>query len=494
MVVKPSKHAAVSLQVTTVLIFCMHHIAGLPNLGDYILSSSLRIALRFCSLLAKVAEEGAWSAFPVTIILMEWLSSQSRALHIICTEKTLGIIFSEFCERVAALDMFILNKNMDNDLNRNSQLSQQDNISRPADKAQWEDHELLGFVPLASTHLRLDFSSPLPGYGVFDLTTYSCWKLRYSDALQKLGKSVGNGLCGCPDLRHINFGTEESNENPSLREWIEKTFFSVGVLSDLAHSKKVEAQCIAEGGDFHNQVVSSSEHDRENANLHDQQRSSKSIVDALLFEASTKMIVQSDEVMDHCNSEPAAVTEPLALARATLKLNDDLPTAANPDKVENALGIGSKSKPCDVGCGTTPPEYVASDLPNQSLPGTETDKKLPDMDKEANRPLSSTVSSLQDLSGNHVGSITHSQNQQPIPNVLCIDSITHAKPRELMEALQSSKLRSCINPPVGCNLSPLMYNGQSNWDKNAYETQNPFVLRLRRMFGYGVFASFPPNT
>eukprot|EP00250_Pteridium_aquilinum_P021116 c25030_g1_i1 orf=8-1507(-) len=498
----------------------MHHIIGQPSLnGDYTLSSSLKFALKFCSSLAKVAEQRTWSAFPVTVILMEWLASQPKALQIICTEKAMGPIFSEFCEKVVALDMSIFSKNVADDLDHNAQMLQRDNISKIADKAQWEDHELLGFVPLANTHLRLDFTMQLPGYGVCDLATYSCWKFRYTDALQKLWNAVGQSDSGCllkmPDSSNINLATEEANPTPSLKEWIEKTFFSADALTDLARAKQEEVQCNKKEVHLHDEAVSTV-HDIANAGPCDVvQISSKLNVKSLLYEASMEMVMHagehnleqckdidkpksllcetSMEVVMHAGEhvleqrkdiDKLIVSEEqqLLTTRAVLMQDEISSDKADLDKVEGTVKTNSRKEACDYGCSAKPFGIAVPDLPNQTLPMMKISNKLPDIDKERISCFVTAARGLnRDLSGKHVGVISYLHEQQPIPSELCFDGITHVKPRGFIEAFPNFRHKYLLNSSIKHTSAASRFNGQLTWDNQAYATQNPFVLRLRKL-------------
>ena len=101
-------NAPLVLQVITILIFCMHQIAGKPDLS-HLLTRTLIFAMKFSSMLTMVVEE-AESAFPVAVILVEWFANQPDSLLVIQRDKIAASSFSEFCEGMISLDASLLNK------------------------------------------------------------------------------------------------------------------------------------------------------------------------------------------------------------------------------------------------------------------------------------------------------------------------------------------------------------------------------------------------
>lgn len=496
-----------ALQAMMVLIFCMHHIIGQPNLmdRDRVLSSSLKFTFKFGSLLAKVAEEEeTWSAFPVAVIFMEWLASQPEALQITEREVVAASSFAEFCERVITLDVSLISKVAADDHMEDTKVSRKDHLSRSIDKAQWEDHELLGFIPLAPGHLNLDFSMQLPGYGVCDLATYSCWKLRYTEALQKSCNTSGC-LLKLPDASHFDLAAEESpvgvNPTPSLKEWIEKTFFSTELLSDLAPAKHGQVQCNRIC--LHDEAVSTTQA-LKTAGLKclsddpgDVQINSQHNAQSLHCEASVEMIMQSGEhFLEKCKDmdKPVSIEAPQVLATGiVVKCNAVSPTKADTVMVEREPDLNSRGELNDYDCGERSPtldcggrsptfDAAGHDPPNSSMIMIKTSDSLHDRGGKRILTFGTRKKGLnRDLLGNYMVVNSHPHKQQPIPLVACFDSITHVKPKGFMEAITGPRSSHSLNSAFKINARSFRYDGLLTWNNKAYESQNPFALRLSKM-------------
>ena len=103
-----------------------------------------------------------------------------------------------------------------------------------------EDHELYGFIPLDSIHVNLDFKTQPVRYGIHDLVTFSSWKKRYTEALEKACK-----ISKSHDINEHKATTEDSTGGIkltlSLKEWIDKTLFST---TDLRREPVIDEEAI----------------------------------------------------------------------------------------------------------------------------------------------------------------------------------------------------------------------------------------------------------
>lgn len=461
---KLSGSLPLALQVTIILIFCMHHILGQPGPNwEYVLSRSLRFTLKFCTVLAKVALEKSWSAFPVMVILMEWLTSQIELFQTFRAEEGNRSLFSDFCEKVVALDIN-LGKNMVKDLGCDVQMLQQDQNLGVAGKAQWEDHELLGFVPLASMHLRLDFSSQLPGYGISNLATYSCWRIRCTDALHKLWNVVGQNDHGClpkmPSVSHTSSATEESNRMPSLKEWIEKTFFSPDLFGNLTHAKQAEVLSNQREAQLPDEAISKA-HAVEHSNPCEiaGPRSFNTNVESM-HEASTEIVMHCCQQGLEQDKESRVLEEQKVVTIMAVSMVEEISsTKANFEKVK-AGNVNMRQEVCNVGCTAKSAKLFS----NQSL----TTAKSQDTEKEAD--FSFGIGLVQRQVG--VIGCLHKQ-KEPIP-FSSFDNVSHVKPGGFIEAVSSLGPRHLWN-------SSTRLDRQLASDKKSYDTQNPFVLRLRHL-------------
>ncbi|MCO5576431.1 hypothetical protein L7F22_030241 [Adiantum nelumboides] len=466
-----------ALQMTVILIFCMHHNIGQPGLnGEYVLNSSLKFTLKFCSMMAKVAQQKSWLAFPVTVILMEWLSCQNKVLQTFKAKEGNGPVLSNFCERVVALDS-ILSRNMVDHLGCDAQLLQQDHTSGIFKKAQWEDHELLGFVPLANIHLTLDFSSQLPGYGISKLATYSCWRLRCTDALQKLWNLVGKSGHGCllkmPDVSRTSSATEESNPTPSLKEWIEKTFFSSDLSVDLGGAKRVEVLSNQTEAHLPDEVISPAhciEHTLP-CEIVCLTRSKANVVSGR--EAST------GKVMPCCQQSLEQDKEINALEQQKVLTRKEMVMAEEISSVNGIVKKGTISVNVDLGQvaagdfnrGAKVTNTLASHISNQALPSVNPDRKFSDMERETDFSFGKEAQVFTPRQAGAISNLPALKTSRP---VLCFDNVSHVKPRGFVGAFSSLR-------PKDCWSSLIKFDRQLGIDNKAYDTDNPFVLRLRHL-------------
>ncbi|MCO5552605.1 hypothetical protein L7F22_006119 [Adiantum nelumboides] len=472
--VKSSKlkgSSPLALQMTVILIFCMHHSIGQPGLnGEYVLNSSLKFTLKFCSMMAKVAQHKSWLAFPVTVILMEWLSCQNKVLQTFKAKEGNGPILSDFCERVVALDS-ILSRNMIDDLGCDAQLLQQDHTSGISRKAQWEDHELLGFVPLANIHLTLDFSSQLPGYGISKLATYSCWRLRCTDALQKLWNLVGKSGLGCllkmPDVICTSSATEESNPTPSLKEWIEKTFFSSDLSVDLGGAKRVEVLTEAHLPDESISSAHRSEHTFP-CEIVCLTRSKTNVESGR--EASTGKVMPCCQQNLEQDKEIKALEQQKVLTRKEMVMAEEISSVnVFVEKGTSSVNVDLRQVAGDFNRGAKVTNTLASDFSN--LTSRNPDSKLTDMEKETDFSFGKEA---QDLTPRQAGAISNLHGLKTSRPVLCFDNVSHVKPRGYVGAFSSLRPKECWS-------SLIKFDRQLGIDNKAYDTDNPFVLHLRHL-------------
>ncbi|KAH7332042.1 hypothetical protein KP509_20G065100 [Ceratopteris richardii] len=455
----------VALQIVVVLIFCMHHMMRMPTPGvEYLLSITLRFTFKFCTVIAKMARGKSWSAFPMNVILMEWLTDQTESLQRFFVEgdNQTWTIFSVFWEEIIGLDDSFVNELMVDESGFMSQMFQQDQMSEISGKAQWEDHELLGFLPLAGIHVSLDFSSQPPGYADFSLESYSAWNFRATQALQKLFNMIGDNNHGftlkMPKIAHATPCPEESDPTPSLKEWIEKTFFSPNLSSSLAcvrqpeaeapRNKKVEGTCedvssnanaLENAG--HCELVGS-EVSKNNAGS-DHEAATEVVFQCKQHSVEQKkdmQLLEEQKMIVNLLEEQKMIVSSTTVAEETQMLNGN---SKENDARQQRYEMNHAAKPSNtpifkLSCETTSFSFRgAGDFHREFLEG------------EAN------------VSGRLNGP----------QSIHCFDSVSHVKPKGLKESFSSLSHRDvCIR-----------LNDQLALNTTHSETKNPFVHRLKHL-------------
>lgn len=470
-----------ALQVIVILIFCMHHISGLSSMinQEQFLSTILKFAFQFASLSVEAAENAElWSVFSVAIIFMEWLTSQPKAFEMVRGEVAVSLSFTEFCEKLAALDTTLINKVLVNDLSEDkvSRRKDIDDLSGSLLKAQWEDHELLGFLPLAPIHLNLEFSKQLPRDGSCDFAMNHCWKLRYRSALQKVMRIFPeNPASAClreslperlseASLTRLTAEDSVVDVHPalSLKEWFETTFFSADVLSKCAYSKQPVVRHGIDTG-VHEVVCRTSE-----------EISSEMIVH--FTEPVLNQLKGADKRICSETSKSATFSEVMMTA-VSLSNNSAIAIAG-----VSELNIRGQSHSHFGGTQpvVNPSNSIGCGFPISSRIMKTTGHAQNNQGKERELfPDASPVKLPCKGPSKRTLLVSSHFQEDPIESTTFFDDYSHVQPARHVEATPSSSpgFSTCFTPKR--KAIALAYSKVFIWSNKSYKTQNPFVHRIK---------------
>lgn len=492
-------NAPLTLQIHVILIFCLHHIIESQRKTDQeFLSISLKFAFKFAALSVQVATKyEICSNFPVAVIFMEWLASEPKTLHLV-REASIELSYIEFCENIMAFDTTLINKTLVDDPSEDKKVfrkTDKDDLLEVSGKAQLEDHELLGFVPLACTHQNLDFAKLLPRDGAFDFARYLCWKLRYTAALQKLNEiyqesTAHDGSSGEKEsslMSSLKAGCTKSTADdllvgvhpvPSLKEWVEKRCFPTDAMCKSAFTNQVEVQCSENGDAVHDVEYASEPVPKTMRHDWTPEKSHFNLVSTLSTDSHDLMIQSSKFVSEQLkyNDKPLSIdTQQDPLPRSQIRM-DEVPLA-------NANEILVSPSICRYGKGELikNSSHISECCFARSSTLLKSDKNPREETEKFSVPLRAVInnSDMNLPRKNSVGSLF--SQEPPIENRNHLDDFMHVKPAANVEASLGSISIHSLGVGRRKNGTPLMTYTKlhGGWQK-SYVTQNPFVVRIKK--------------